>query len=84
MSKEEIPVTVNHVERTGHILDAVVERRDKTGVYYPEITLQGTLLCTCKGSQMRDSKCVHLKAVLDSLDVAELRQFILDAQVFPI
>lgn len=81
MDSETLPQVVM-VERTKNILDGVVQSRSSDDrVYYPRIILQANFLDTCTGSQARDSRCVHLRSLLEQLDAVELRQWILDAQV---
>lgn len=72
------------LKRKGHILSGIVQSRsDPERQYHPRILMQANILCTCNGSTMRDSRCAHLRLVLEAMDKEELIQFILDGQHFP-
>lgn len=82
--KTEKKPEVLHMERTMFLLEGTVQSRsDKDRQYRPRIVLNANFLCTCDGSIMRDSICVHLRALLENMDRDELVQFILDAQTIP-
>lgn len=72
------------LDRTEFLLSGVVQSRtDKDRQYIPRIIMQSNILCSCDGSIMRDSRCAHLRILLEALDKAELIEFILAGQTIP-
>lgn len=75
---------VLHVGRTKFMLEGVVESASEPDRnHQPRILLSANFLCTCDGSQMRDSICKHLKAILEMISAEELRTWICEAQAIP-
>ncbi len=82
--KPQVPPDLLHVDRTLYILEGVVQSRsDPDRQYHPRVLLEANFLDTCDGSIMRDSICQHLRVLLESLDKAELIQWIIDSQKQP-
>lgn len=81
MGKEPM---VLHFERLKCLLEGTVQSRsDKDRQYHPRIILQANILDTCDGSIMRDSVCVHLKALLECLTKEELIEWVIESQAIP-
>lgn len=81
--KPEVPLVL-HIKRNGPILKGAVQSRsDPSRTLHPSIRLQAVLLCGCNGNLLRDSRCAHLKAILNEMSREELVEFILTAQHIP-
>lgn len=84
MSKAPEEALVLRFNRERNAVDGLVQGSDPEQTYVATMRLQATLLCSCAANSARDSRCRHLRALLDQMDEKELREFILDAQRIPI
>lgn len=70
-------VAVKDVECLQYILTGVVSSRsDAEQFYEPRLVVQVNALCDCPHSMIRGKWCAHLDALLGSLSLDELRQWL--------